>query len=75
MKPIHYAALGLGIITGMLMFAAAHAETMVVERVVPPGATLTYSEDGRPLRTIAVPEGKVRVIIEFDPAVQHRKTK
>jgi hypothetical protein len=49
---------------------AVRAETMTVERVVPAGATLTYSEGGQVVRTISVPEGRVRVTIEYGGPVR-----
>lgn len=45
--------------------ARAEPQKMTVERVVPPGSTLTYSEGGVAVRTVNVPEGRVRVTIEF----------
>ena len=50
----------------------ARAETFVVERVVPEGATLVYTEGGRVVRSLDVPVGRVRVTIEFDAAIQPR---
>lgn len=50
----------------------ARAETMTVERVVPKGATLSYSEYGSIVRTINVPEGRVRVTIEYGGPVRPR---
>lgn len=44
---------------------------MVIERVVPPGATLTYAVDGVTIHSIHVPEGRIRVTIELNP--QHRR--
>lgn len=46
---------------------------MVIERVVPPGATLVYVVDGVMVHTINVPEGRIRVTIELNP--QHRGRK
>lgn len=45
---------------------------MVIERVVPPGASLTYSVDGVPVHTIRVPEGRVRVVITFGDPIRPR---
>lgn len=53
--------------TTLLLAASARAEVLTLERVVPPGAQLTYSEGGQVLRTLAVPPGRVRVTIEFTP--------
>lgn len=55
---------------------AARAETMVIERIVPEGATLTYSEGGVPVRMSPVPAGRVRVTIEYGNLTiktQHRR--
>lgn len=40
-----------------------------LERVVPPGATLTYAVDGVPVNTIRVPEGRVTVIITYGGSI------
>lgn len=48
-------------------------ERMVIERVVPSGATLTYAVDGVVVSTIQVPEGRVRVIMEFGSAPSIRR--
>lgn len=52
----------LGLLAGR---RPARAETMQIERVVPPGATLTYSEGGSAVRTVSVPPGRVRVTIQY----------
>lgn len=57
------------------LLGAANAETMVIERIVPEGATLTYSENGVAVRTSPVPPGRVRVTIEYGGPVtpRHRR--
>lgn len=67
-----FQGLGYGIALGLVFLGlnAARAETMVVERIVPPGASLSYSEGGTIVRTIAVPEGRVRVTIEFSGSIR-----
>jgi hypothetical protein len=56
---------GAALALTFLAVTAARAETMVVERIVPPGAILSYSEGGQVVRTLNIPEGRVRVTIEF----------
>lgn len=54
--------------------ARAEPQVMRLDRIVPPGAQLTYSENGQVLRTISVPEGHVSVVITFGGgiALRHR---
>lgn len=70
--PILGYALSVLTIAGIAGCSRARAERMVVERVVPSGATLTYSEGGVPVRTVNVPEGRVKVIIEYGGAITPR---
>lgn len=42
---------------------------MVIERVVPPGATLTYAVDGVTVHSIKVPEGRIRVTIQLGDSI------
>lgn len=58
-----------------LLCSSCRAETMTVERVVPPGSTLTYSEGGVVVRTVPVPVGRVRVTIEYGAPIvpRHRE--
>lgn len=53
----------------LLFIGVAHAETMVIERVVPANATLTYAVDGVSVHTVQVPEGRVRVTIEYKGSI------
>lgn len=59
----------------LLALSAARAETIVIERIVPPNAMLTYSENGVPVRSSPVPEGRVRVTIEYGTTIvpRHRR--
>ncbi len=67
------ATFGIFAILAFLLYTKyARAETMVVERIVPPGATLTYAENGSVVRSINVPEGRVRVTIEFNGPIRIR---
>lgn len=52
-----------------LFIEEARAETMVIERVVPSNATLTYAVDGVSVHTVQVPEGRVRVTIEYKGSI------
>lgn len=45
---------------------AARAETMTFQRVVPPGAQLTYSEGGQVVKILTPPPGRVTVTIEYE---------
>jgi hypothetical protein len=49
----------------VLTVGRSRAETMILERIVPPGAVITYSEGGSVVRTMVLPEGRARVTIEF----------
>lgn len=66
----------LAVVALLCLAKAARAEPQVMrlDRVVPPGAQLTYSENGQVLRTISVPEGRVSVVITFGGgiALRHR---
>ena len=42
-------------------------QRMIIERIVPPGARLTYSVDGTPVSSIPVPPGRVRITVEYQP--------
>ena len=59
------------IITTLAVVCNAKAETMVIERIVPPRASLTYSVDGAQVHSVQVPEGRVRVTIEYGGAPIH----
>lgn len=49
--------------------ARAEPVTMKFERVVPPGAQLTYSEEGTVLKTLNVPPGRVTVVITYNGSI------
>lgn len=66
------------IVTLLFLPTASRAEPpIVVERIVPPGASLTYSENGVAVRSVNVPPGRVRVTIEFGGSIvpRHRRRK
>lgn len=60
------------LLAAICLISPSRAERMIVERVVPAGATLAYSEGGVVVRTIAVPPGRVRVTIEYGGPVTPR---
>lgn len=43
--------------------APTRAETYIFDRVVPEGATLTYSEGGRVVRVMPAPAGRVHIVV------------
>lgn len=43
----------------------AHGETLHIERVVPAGAALTYTENGQVIRRVDIPPGLARVTVEY----------
>jgi hypothetical protein len=59
------AILLLATLTPAICSAEQPAPPIVVERVVPPGATLTYAVDGQTVSVLNVPPGRVRVTIEL----------
>lgn len=60
------------LIFAVTAYCARAEPPMVIERVVPSGASLTYSVDGVPVHTIHVPEGRVRVVITFGDPIRPR---
>lgn len=63
------AAVACTLIAAALLMAAlpraTRAETIRLERIVPPGAALTYSVNGREVQSIPVPPGRVSVVVTY----------
>jgi hypothetical protein len=75
MRYRHLATL-ISLATLLLLAGPASAQQppgkMVVERVVPPNASLTYSVAGTPVQSVNIPAGRVRVTIEFGSPIVPR---